>query len=97
MSIHRMRDFHHGLLAARGGTPRCTEIGAAPAWQGATREQIGAFVTEEQRRHAGCSANRMQWGFHHGLLGAGGDMPAFADELSHDRLRALSLSQMRPK
>ena len=56
-------------LAARGGTPRCTEIGAAPAWQGATREQIGAFVTKKQRRHAGCSANRMQWGFHHGLLG----------------------------
>ena len=50
-------------LAARGGTPRCTEIGAAPAWQGATREQIGAFVTEEQRRHAGCSADRMQWAF----------------------------------
>ncbi len=29
------------LLAARGRTPRCTEIGAAPGWQGATREQIG--------------------------------------------------------
>ena len=58
-----------GILAARGETPRCTEIGAAPAWQGATREQIGAFVTEEQRRHTGCSADRMQWGFHHGLLG----------------------------
>ena len=57
-------------LAARGETPRRTEIGAAPAWQGATREHIGRCVTEEQRRHAGCSANRMQWGFHHGLLGA---------------------------
>ena len=55
-------------LAARGETPRCIEIGGAPAWQGATREQIGGFVTEEQRRHAGCSANRMQRGFHHGLL-----------------------------
>ena len=57
-----------GALAARGRTPRCTEIGAAPGWQGATREQIGAFVTEEQRRQTGCSANRMQWGFYHGLL-----------------------------
>ena len=30
-------------------------------------------------------------------LGSGVDMPAFADELSHDRLRARLLSQMRPK
>ena len=55
-------------LAARGRTPRCTEIGAGPGWQGATREQIGAFVTEEQRWQPGCSANRMQRGFYHGLL-----------------------------
>ena len=40
------------LLAARGGTPRCTEIGAAPAWQGATREQIGVFVTPAIRSPA---------------------------------------------
>ena len=26
-------------------------------------------MTEEQRRQAGCSADRMQRGFHHGLLG----------------------------
>ena len=69
MSIPGMGDFHHGLLAARGRTPRCNEIGAAPGWQGAAREQIAAFVTEEQRRQTGCSANRMQRGFYHGLLG----------------------------
>ena len=40
-------------LAARGETPRCTETGAAPGWPGATREQIGAFMTEEQRRPGG--------------------------------------------
>ena len=65
-------------LAARGRSPRCTEIGAAPARQCATREQIGAFVTEEHRRQPGqganretCdrSANRMQRGFFRGLLG----------------------------
>ena len=39
-------------LGARGETPRCTEIGDAPDWQGATREQIGTFVTAEQRRQA---------------------------------------------
>ena len=58
-------------LAARGESPRCTEIGGAPGWQGATREHIGVCVTEEQRCQAGCSANRMQGGFQHGLLGAG--------------------------
>ena len=29
-------------------------------WQGVTRERMGAFVTEEQRRQLGYSANRMQ-------------------------------------
>ena len=27
------------------------------------------YLTEEQRRQAGCSAGRMQLDFHHGLLG----------------------------
>ena len=58
----------HASLAARRETPRCTEIGDAPGWQGATREHIGSCVTEEQRRQMGCSADRMQRGFHHGLL-----------------------------
>ena len=45
---HRVSsDVQSYALAARGETPRCTEIGSAPGWQGATREQIGAFVTEE--------------------------------------------------
>jgi len=55
-------------LAARGETPRGTESGDPPGPQGATREQTGLFVTEEQRRGAGWSAARMQRGFHHGLL-----------------------------
>ena len=46
-----------GGSAARGETPRCTEIGDAPAWQGATREQIGAFVTEELSGSAGFHAD----------------------------------------
>ena len=86
MSIPGTRDFHHGLLAVRGETPRCTEIGGAPAWQGATREQIGAFVTEEQRRKAGCSANRMQRGFCHGLLGLPADVNSIGWSLSIPRI-----------
>ena len=35
------------LLAARGGTPRSTESGEAPAWQGTTREHIGQYSSEE--------------------------------------------------
>ena len=42
-----------GALAARGETPRSTESGEAPAWQGATREHIGQYSTEEQRSPRG--------------------------------------------
>ena len=69
---HDINTARDTSLAVRGETPRCTEIGGAPAWQGATREQIGAFVTPAIRSpappEAGCSANRMQRGFCHGLL-----------------------------
>ena len=51
-------------------------------WQGATSENIGQYVSEEQRSQArgpqrarqrvgveeGCIAGRMQLDFHHGLL-----------------------------
>ena len=47
---------------------RGTETGEAPGWQGATRENTGLYVTEEQCWRAGCLAGRMQRDFHHGLL-----------------------------
>jgi hypothetical protein len=47
---------------------RRTETGEAPAWQGATSENIGQYLSEEQRREPGCTAFRMQRHFHHGLL-----------------------------
>ncbi|HJN44597.1 MAG TPA: hypothetical protein QF572_10505 [Vicinamibacterales bacterium] len=56
-------------LAARGETPRCTENGDAPGQQGAPRANTGLYSTEKQRSWPGCSAVRMQRGFHHGLLG----------------------------
>ena len=36
----------------------------------AGRGEYRQYVTEEQRREVGCSAGRMQRGFHHGLPGA---------------------------
>ena len=51
---------------------RRTETGDAPGWQGATKENPGTYVTEEQRSQAGCSAGRMPLDFHHGLLAACG-------------------------
>jgi hypothetical protein len=47
---------------------RCTEGGDAPGWQGATSENTGEYLNEEQRSQTGCSAGRMQLEFHHGLL-----------------------------
>ncbi len=60
-------------LAARGESPARTEGGDAPAGLGATSEHIGPYLSEEQRRPAGCSAGRMPADFHHGLLGASHD------------------------
>ena len=56
-------------LAARGESPalhrdgRCARL--ARRDEGAYRQ----YLTEKQRSQAGCSARRMQWDFHHGLLG----------------------------
>jgi transcriptional regulator with XRE-family HTH domain len=36
-----------------------TETGDAPGSQGATTENIGQYLREEQRREAGCSVGRM--------------------------------------
>ena len=47
---------------------RCTESGDAPGWQGATTENTGEYLREEQRRQAGCSAARMQMELLHGLF-----------------------------
>ena len=55
-------------VAARGETPRCTEIGSAPDWQGATRAQIGHLQPSSNAVRAERSAVRMPRGFHHGLL-----------------------------
>src|SRR5688572_24778125 len=57
-------------LTARGESPASIETGDAPGSQGATSEHIGQYVSEEQRREAGCSAGRMPADFHHGLLRA---------------------------
>ena len=59
---------------------RCTETGEAPRGQGATTENIGPYLREEQRSPApgpptrqprwgggGCIARRMQPDFYHGL------------------------------
>jgi hypothetical protein len=37
----------------------CTEGADAPGWQGATTEDIGPYLREEQRRRPGCSDGRM--------------------------------------
>ena len=65
-------------LAARGETPRGTESGQAPGWQGATRENIGHIRPRSNAVQPGCLAARMQRGFHHGLPGetAGAILPA---------------------
>ncbi len=55
--------------AVRGRSACRTESGQAPVRQGATREHIGAYVTEEQRSRAGCMAARMQRDFCRGLPG----------------------------
>jgi hypothetical protein len=47
---------------------RRTETGDAPGSPGAKRENIGQYVSVEQRREPGCSVGRMQTDFHHGLL-----------------------------
>ena len=49
---------------------RRTETGEAPRGQGATTENTGLYLKEEQRSPRGCIARRMQPDFHHGLLGA---------------------------
>jgi hypothetical protein len=64
---------------------RRTETGEAPRRQGATTENIGQYLREEQRSQRpgspprvfqrggverGCFAGRMQPDFHHGLLGS---------------------------
>ena len=47
---------------------RRTETGEAPRSPGATTENTGQYLREEQRRERGCIARRMQPAFHHGLL-----------------------------
>ena len=51
---------------------RRTETGEAPRQQGATTENIGQYLREEQRSQRGCIAGRMQPDFYHGLLGGWG-------------------------
>ena len=71
---------------------RRTETGEAPRWQGATTENIGQYLKEEQRRQrrgpqrgsrvgveSGCIARRMQPDSYHGLLGARADERAFTE------------------
>ena len=48
---------------------RGTETGEAPRGQGATTENTGEYLREEQRSPRGSIARRMQSDFHHGLLG----------------------------
>ena len=55
-------------LAVRGETPRRTETGEAPGWQGARSEHIRPYVSDEQHSQTGCIVGRMQRGFCHGLL-----------------------------
>jgi hypothetical protein len=55
---------------------RRTERGEAPHRQGATTENIGQYLKEEQRRRRGCIAARMQPEFYHGLLGEGAEREA---------------------
>ena len=38
---------------------RCTETGEAPRGQGATTENIGPYLKEEQRRQPGCPAREL--------------------------------------
>ena len=56
-------------LGVRGETPRSTESGEAPAWQGATRKHIGHIRPRSNAVQAGCIAARMQRGLCRGLLG----------------------------
>src|SRR6059036_2520118 len=46
---------------------RRIETGEAPRGQGATTENTGQYLSEEQRSPRGCIARRMQPDFHHGL------------------------------
>jgi hypothetical protein len=48
---------------------RRTEGAEAPRRQGATTENTGLYLREEQRSRRGCIGGRMQPAFHHGLLG----------------------------
>jgi hypothetical protein len=41
-----------------------------PAWARRDEREYREYLSEEQRRQAGCSAGRMQLDFHHGLLGS---------------------------
>jgi len=52
-----------GSLVFRLRSPVSIEGGDAPGWQGATTENTGAYLREEQRRQTGCSAGRMQQEF----------------------------------
>ena len=47
---------------------RGTEGGDAPGSPGVRSENTGLYLSDEQRREAGCSAGRMQRDLHHGLL-----------------------------
>ena len=59
-SAGRMRqDFHYGLLVSCLTQVFTQAPCAAPDWQGVTKEHSGAFVTEEQRRQAGCPTREL--------------------------------------
>jgi len=53
-------------LAARGDSG--AEGGDASGSRGATSENTGLYLREEQRREAGCSGPNAAAHFHHGLL-----------------------------
>jgi hypothetical protein len=50
---------------------RRSEGAAMPRRQGATTENTGLYLEEEQRSRRGCIGGRMQPAFHHGLLSLG--------------------------
>ena len=73
-------------LAVRRGTPRCTETGDAPGWQGAKREHTGSIRPRSNAGRRDAAPGRMQRGFRHGLPWPPAGQPRAAARPEPDRV-----------
>ena len=90
-AIHCLDAYQDQVLGARGESAASHRDRRGARMTRRDEGEYRAYLTEAQRRQAGCIAGRMQRDFHHGLLGRRGGAEAREDVTLAGLLRKTSL------